>query len=216
MSRKTLFLPLAALCAAAWLTGCAQTPGPGLVRGEQIYDTCMPCHGKDGHGNVTLAAPAIAGLPQWYVERQLHNFAGAVRGYDHRDMEGQRMRPMARSLYREGDIASVAQYVATLPGLPPIHTMTALGDTAAGRVAFQNVCITCHQENGGGNESLGAPSFLHQHDSYLATQLYKFKNGLRGTHPDDVYGAQMAAMASTLADSAAVNDVIAYIRTLQK
>ena len=66
------------------------------------------------------------------------------------------------------------------------------------------------------NESLGAPSFLHQHDSYLATQLYKFKNGLRGTHPDDVYGAQMAAMASTLADSAAVNDVIAYIRTLQK
>ena len=48
------------------------------------------------------------------------------------------------------------------------------------------------------------------------TQLYKFKNGLRGTHPDDTYGAQMAAMASTLADTTAMHDVIAYIRTLQK
>jgi cytochrome c oxidase subunit 2 len=94
--------------------------------------------------------------------------------------------------------------------------MTALGDTAAGRVQYQNVCITCHQDNGGGNESLGAPSLQHQHDWYLMTQLYKFKDGLRGTHPDDVYGAQMAAMASTLVDTTAMHDVIAYIRTLQK
>ena len=91
MSRKTLFLPLVAFLAIAWLTGCAKTHGPGLARGEQIYGTCVPCHGQDGHGNATLAAPAIAGLPRWYVERQLTNFKGSMRGAHHLDEAGQRV-----------------------------------------------------------------------------------------------------------------------------
>lgn len=215
MSRKTLFLPLVAFLAIAWLTGCAQTHGPGLARGEQIYGTCVPCHGQDGHGNATLAAPAIAGLPRWYVERQLTNFKGSLRGAHHLDEAGQRMRPMARALYREGDLASVAEYVATLPALPAVNTMIALGDTAAGRVHWEGVCITCHQADGAGNEALGAPSLTHQHDWYLMSQLHKFKSGMRGAHPDDAYGAQMAAMASVLPDTAAMQDVVAFIRTLQ-
>ena len=40
----------------------------------------------------------------------------------------------------------------------PISAMTmAAGDTAAGRMRFQSICITCHQEDGSGNEALGAP-----------------------------------------------------------
>ena len=112
MSRKALFLPLAALYGAAIVAGCAQTPGPGLARGEQIYDTCVPCHGKDGHGNTALTVPSIAGLPRWYVERPLNNFKGSVRGAHPHDMDGARMRRMARTLYREGDVASVSEYVA--------------------------------------------------------------------------------------------------------
>jgi hypothetical protein len=50
----------------------------------------------------------------------------------------------------------------------------------------------------------------------MMMQIGKFKSGLRGRHPDDVMGAQMAAMASTLADTTAMHDVIAFIRTLQK
>ena len=208
-------LPFAALCAAGWLAGCAQTPGPGLARGTQLYGTCVPCHGRDGLGNETLAAPAIAGLPRWYVERQLTNFKSSMRGASPQDMEGARMRPMARSLYRAGDIASVAEYVATLTGRVPAPTMVQ-GDTAAGRVRYQSVCITCHQEDGNGNEALGAPPLTHQHDWYMMSQLGKFKTGLRGAHPDDAMGAQMAAMANTLEDSTAMHDVIAFIRTLQK
>jgi len=215
LSRKALFLSSAALYAAALLSGCARTPGPGLARGEQIYDTCVPCHGKDGLGNHSLAAPAIAGLPRWYVERQLHNFQSSMRGAHPQDTEGQRMRPMARSLYREGDLASVAEYVATLPGRVPAATMVE-GDTANGRMRYQSICITCHQDDGNGNEALGAPPLTHQYDWYMMTQIGKFKSGLRGRHPDDVMGAQMAAMASTLEDSTAMHDVIAFIRTLQK
>ena len=215
LSRKALLLGFAAAYAALLLVGCAQTQPMGLARGEQIFDNCSPCHGKEGLGNATLGAPAIAGLPRWYVERQLQHFMTAMRGANPQDMEGARMRPMARTLYRTGDLESVATYVATLSARVPPASM-AMGDTASGRVKFQNVCITCHQEDGSGNEALGAPPLTHQHDWYMMTQLTKFKSGIRGAHPDDTMGGQMAAMAQTLEDSTAMHDVIAYIRTLQK
>jgi hypothetical protein len=50
----------------------------------------------------------------------------------------------------------------------------------------------------------------------MLTQLTKFKSGMRGAHPDDAMGAQMAAMSQTLGDSTAMRDVITFIRTLQK
>ena len=215
MSRKALFLPIAALCVVSWALGCAQTPGPGLARGEQIFGTCVPCHGKDGLGNATLEAPEIAGLPQWYVERQLSNFRSSMRGAHPQDSTGARMRPMARTLYRTGDVASVAEYVATLKPHVPAHA-SVHGDTAAGRMRYQSVCIACHLEDASGNEALGAPPLKNQYDWYMLGQIEKFKSGMRGAHPDDAMGAQMAAMSQTLEDSTAMHDVVAYIRSLQK
>ena len=48
------------------------------------------------------------------------------------------------------------------------------------------------------------------------SQLKKFKNGIRGVHPDDEYGSVMANMVLVLADEQAMKDVIAYIKTLKK
>jgi cytochrome c oxidase subunit 2 len=210
-----MLLAFAAAYSAALLAGCATTPGPGLARGQQVFGTCVPCHGRDGMGSALLGAPSIAGLPQWYLERQLRNFQSAMRGAHPHDLEGSRMRPMARSLYREGDVTSVAQYVATLPARVPAPTL-AMGDTANGRMRYQGLCVTCHLDDGKGNEPLGAPPLTHQYDWYMLSQLAKFKNGMRGAHPEDAMGAQMAAMATTLEDSTAMHDVIAFIRTLQK
>lgn len=216
LARKTLLLPFSFAYVAALLAGCAQTPGPGLARGEQIYGTCVPCHGKEGTGNASLGAPSIAGLPQWYLERQLNNFRSAMRGANPHDLEGSRMRPMARSLYREGDVTSVAEYVATkLKGHIPKATLAA-GDTANGRARYQSICVTCHLDDGKGSEALGAPPLTYQHDWYMMSQISKFKSGMRGAHPEDVMGMQMAAMANTLEDTTAMHDVIAFIRTLQK
>jgi cytochrome c553 len=204
-----------ALCAGSWAAGCAQTPGPGLAPGEQIFSNCMPCHGRDGLGNASLEAPEIAGLPQWYLERQLMDFKTSMRGTHPNDGAGARMRPMARALWRAGDIASVAEYVATLKPRVP-RAAIVQGDTAAGRVHYQSVCIACHQEDGSGNEALGAPPLGRQYDWYMLGQIEKFKSGMRGAHPDDAMGAQMAAMSQTLEDTTAMHDVVAYIRTLQK
>ena len=59
-----------------------------------------------------------------------------------------------------------------------------------------------------------APKLSGQGDWYLKRQLNYFKNGARGAHDKDVYGKQMAPMAATLSDDAAINNVVAYIKTL--
>lgn len=213
--RKALASLLFVAPLVALVIGCATTPGPGLARGRMVFDSCVPCHGKSGHGDAEIGAPEIAGLPKWYVVAQLTKFQNGMRGSHPDDDSGQRMRPMARSLYRPGDVESVAQYLESLTPTVPRATLTH-GDAAAGEANYTSICVTCHQADASGMEAMGSPPLKHQADWYMLAQLGKFKSGLRGMHPDDVYGSQMAAMSSVLADTTAMMDVIAYIRTLQK
>lgn len=87
-----------------------------------------------------------------------------------------------------------------------------LGNAERGRSLY-GTCIACHGQNAEGMQSLGAPALADQEPYYLHRQIENFKTGMRGVHPEDVYGAQMAPMAKTL-DSQGVKDVIAYIKTL--
>jgi cytochrome c553 len=68
------------------------------------------------------------------------------------------------------------------------------------KVRFQP-CIACHGEAGQGNAALGAPALAGQGAAYLERQLRHFKTGIRGADPRDAQGAQMKAMAGTLADA---------------
>jgi cytochrome c oxidase subunit 2 len=52
-------------------------------------------------------------------------------------------------------------------------------------------------------------------DWYLARQLKNFKEGIRGSHHHDIYGSQMALMSNVLADERAIDDLLAYVNTLQ-
>ena len=196
-------------------SGCGGGNVPGVARGTDLYDTCRPCHGKSGEGTEALGAPAIAGLPQWYVEAQLDKFRSGVRGAHPADAEGNRMRPMARSLNLPGDVQSVAQYVASLKARPAHPTLQG-GNAAAGEAPYTTVCTVCHGADATGTEGMGAPTLLTQPDWYLLKQLEKYKSGQRGTDTADVTGQQMATMASMLPDHQSMLDVIAYIGTLRK
>jgi cytochrome c oxidase subunit 2 len=89
----------------------------------------------------------------------------------------------------------------------------AAGDPAAGKSLYA-VCSACHGLQAEGNPALNAPKLSGQGGWYLRRQLKNFKAGARGTHDKDVYGKQMAPMAATLADDAAIDNVVAYIETL--
>jgi cytochrome c oxidase subunit 2 len=87
------------------------------------------------------------------------------------------------------------------------------GDAVAGQAAYA-VCAACHGAQGEGNVALNAPKLSGQGAWYLERQLKLFKAGARGSNDKDAFGKMMAPMAATLADDAAVANVVAYIASL--
>jgi cytochrome c553 len=62
---------------------------------------------------------------------------------------------------------------------------------------------------------MNAPALAGREEWYLVRQLQNFKSGVRGTDPGDIYGLQMAPMAQVLPDSQAIEDVAAYLSSLE-
>ncbi|MBI3898072.1 MAG: c-type cytochrome [Gammaproteobacteria bacterium] len=85
---------------------------------------------------------------------------------------------------------------------------------AVGQQLYSGTCRACHGPQGEGNPNLHAPKLAGQGDWYLKRQLQNFKLGARGTHENDAYGKTMAPMAATLANDAAIDNVVGYIKTL--
>ncbi len=183
-----------------------------LERGKQLFQVCVACHGVSGEGNPVLNSPANGGQNVWYVMRQLKNFRNGIRGSDPKDLYGIQMRPMAMTLPDDQAIADVSAYIGTLDAPSPPETVK--GNAEAGKKAFVT-CVPCHGENGEGAKSLNAPRLSKQYDWYIVRQLNNFKAGVRGAHRQDIYGAQMRPMAQILATDEQVNDVAAYLNTLE-
>jgi len=197
----------------AVVAACDATPAPvGMERGAELYETCVPCHGENAAGDADVEAPAIAGLPQWYLEEQLRGFQEGYRGGHFDDIAGMRMRPMALSLSRGGDIESVAQHVAALDPVYPVSTLH--GNAGAGAQTYTQICVACHGANGLGMQELHAPPIVQLNDWYLLSQLENFKSGARGADPGDIWGATMRANSLALTDQT-MRDVIAYVQTLR-
>ena len=201
-------LPVGALC----LCGCGLGKTDAATRGREVFETCEPCHNADGSGNPAVGAPNIAGMKAWYVERELEKFRAGARGMHFSDVEGLRMRPMALSLTSEEDVKAVARYVQTLP--PVRHASSLPGDPKAGE-ALYGTCSSCHGDTGAGNQDLGGPGLAGVDDWYLATELRKFRSGVRGTNPKDREGRLMRPMARALPDEDGIRNVVAYVETLK-
>ena len=98
--------------------------------------------------------------------------------------------------------ASRAAAIAALPG-----------DPAKGKLNFMT-CMACHGQKGEGMRALNTPRLAGQASWYLKMQLLKFKEGVRGAHPQDITGMLMAPMAKLLTSEEAIDNVVAYIATL--
>lgn len=112
-------------------------------------------------------------------------------------------------------VADQAEYDTWLAGQPTFAQMMAMNapDVTAGQQQFA-ACASCHGQGGEGNQAMNAPKLNGLQAWYIERQIKYYKSGVRGAHPDDQYGRQMAAMASMLGTDAAVRNVAAYIAQL--
>ena len=188
----------------------ASLPAPNVAAGRTSYAVCSACHGAAGEGNQMLNAPKLTGLQDWYLERQILNFKHGLRGADASDTFGMQMAPMAATLADGDAIRNTVAYIASLPETAPTPTIS--GDVERGADIF-TTCSSCHGKDGQGIWSQNAPSLKGSNDWYIARQLENYRQGIRGSHPQDLYGKQMSLITIMLRDEQAIADVVAYINT---
>lgn len=182
-----------------------------IEKGKELYRSCIACHGTLGEGNVLFNSPALANTDSWYLYRQLMNFKKGIRGGSQEDSLAFRMAAMSGTLKDSVEVIHVVAFMATLP--PVAIPALIKGDIKKGKRIYENICGSCHGQAAAGNEKLYAPNLSGLDDWYIKRQVEGFKNGLRGSHPQDTYGAQMVPMMALLTSEEAINDVIAYIRS---
>lgn len=180
--------------------------------GKALYAVCAACHGAQAEGNAALHAPKLSGQGDWYVRRQLKNYKDGVRGTHDKDVFGKMMAPMAATLSDDAAISHVSAYIRTLADKP--SSVSVVGNPKAGQSLFAT-CAACHGVNGKGVSATNAPALKGMSDWYMVTQLKNFRDGIRGSHPKDMHGSQMALISSILATDQNINDIVAYINTLQ-
>ncbi len=173
---------------------------------------CTTCHGVELRGNISVDAPRLNGMAQWYVRAQLEAFKQGRRGTHPADLIGMEMQPQAGAL-SDKDLEAAAGFVASVPVRTSTIEHTLDGDVAHGK-ALYTTCAACHGEQGQGSQVLGAPALAGQSDWYLLRQLENYTIGARGYDPADTAGAQMRATITVLDDIDDATDVVAYINTL--
>ena len=90
--------------------------GGDVAKGKEIYAICAACHGDDGKGIEVLSAPRVAGIPDWYLERQIRNFDSGVRGTHSEDIFGRQMGVIQKLMLPDDQaILDVIAHTNTLP-----------------------------------------------------------------------------------------------------
>jgi cytochrome c oxidase subunit 2 len=179
--------------------------------GKALFTACTACHGAQAEGNRELNAPKLSGQAEWYLVRQLQMFKRGVRGAHEQDIYAKQMIPFASMLADDDAIRNVVAYIKTLPEVRPPASV--VGNPVRGQKLYRT-CSACHGSTAKGIWATNAPRLSNMSDWYMARQIRNFRDGIRGGHPQDFHGAQMAEMARVLADDAAVADVLDYVRTL--
>jgi cytochrome c oxidase subunit II len=189
----------------------ARAPGDAEA-GKALFAVCAACHGAQAEGNPAMNAPKLTGQGDWYLKRQLQSFKNGTRGTHDKDVFGKMMAPMAATLADDAAINNVIAFIKTLPDTPAPATVN--GTAKHGQESYET-CAACHGADGRGAAATNAPRLKGMSDWYLLTQLNNFRQGIRGSHPKDLYGKQMSSMAAILTDEQATRDLVAYIDTLR-
>ena len=185
-----------------------------IIKGKDLFATCTACHGNNAQGMQAMNAPNLVAQDAWYLQRQLVNFKSGIRGTHADDTYGAQMAPMAQTLANEQAITDVVAYIKTLSSTANEQIIT--GDTVKGEDYYNMACGSCHGTKAAGNETLNSPKLTGINDWYLHRQVLNFKKGIRGSHANDTFGAQMKQIAGTTEEGQMLNDIIAYIQSVEE
>jgi len=212
---NSIFRSLLLLVTMLLLNACERQSEPDAAAMEAssgAYKTCAACHGANGEGNQGLNAPNLVNLDDWYLKRQLSNFKKGIRGKHPKDTWGMQMASQA-SLLKDGPaIDAVAAQIAGFDNMSPATTIK--GDTRRGKDFYNMTCGACHGPEGSGNLALNSPALRGLNDWYLVRQYENFRDGIRGSHAEDIYGQQMQRMGQVLKTEQDIRDVAAWLSSL--
>ena len=125
----------------------------------------------------------------------------------------QQLNPSGERLVDAGRRAAPWGRFAVCLVLSGLAASAAADPRGPGRGDFE-ICQSCHGVRGEGIQALQAPRIAGLDAAYVARQLRDFRQGRRGATGDNTPGAQMALMAKTLSDEAAIAQVAAYVASL--
>ncbi|MHC4044444.1 cytochrome-c oxidase, cbb3-type subunit III [Bradyrhizobium sp. 23AC] len=154
------------------------------ARGKTVFgDNCAPCHGSGAAG--------AKGYPNlndddWLwggtLDQIMQTIQFGARSGNAKAHEGQMLAFGRDGILKKDEIVTVANYVRSLSGLS-----TAAGyDPAAGKTIFAENCVSCHGEDGKGNQEFGAPNLTDQiwlYGSDESTLVETITKGRAGVMP---------------------------------
>jgi cytochrome c553 len=203
-------VPLAALLAAGLLAApapsVAESAESAQITGEAIYAYCESCHGKRGAGGDGGKYPRIAGLPQPYVDKQLHDFKSQRR-------VNKPMIPIFKHHRFDDEVIDVVSaHIAGMrpPGLslwpyePSSDALAAFESraafAAAGETIYRDQCSECHGADGAGGAEQDVPPLVDQYPAYLRKQIGDFATGQREHREANHCGSISPAEAEAVID----------------
>jgi cytochrome c oxidase cbb3-type subunit 3 len=154
------------------------------ARGKTVFaDNCAPCHGSGGAG--------ATGYPNlndddWLwggsLDQIMQTIQFGARSGDAKAHEGQMLAFGRDGILKKDEIVTVANYVRSLSSLSTVAGFNA----AAGKKIFAENCVSCHGEDGKGNQEFGAPDLTDKiwlYGSDEATVVETITNGRAGVMP---------------------------------
>ena len=152
--------------------------GAGIVASGASYGIlpCATCHGSAADGSA--ASPKLAGIPAYYLAKQLRDYASGARA-------DAIMSAIAGTMKPE-DIADVSEYYSGVRGTPTPPPaaepdLMALGTrlvTVGDEKKMVQACEGCHGLEGRG-EAPAIPPLAGQYASYIALQMKMWQEGHR-------------------------------------
>ncbi|MGA3005913.1 MAG: cytochrome-c oxidase, cbb3-type subunit III [Acetobacteraceae bacterium] len=166
-------------------------------------ENCQPCHGAGGGGNPGF--PALA-AGNWLWGGKLEDIQQTVTFGIRSGLDDARNSQMPRfgadGILKPAEIQAVADYVATLYGLPATGA-----DLTEGRRVFAENCAVCHGDTGQGNREVGGARLAartHLHGDDRAAIVAQITNPRMGVMPN--WNARL--------DLAKIKSVTLYVHSL--